>query len=96
VKIGKFLGNDEIPLYCASYRTTVDEENDTVVEYWLEVFKVGDMLPTIPLYLTEEIAIPLELEKTYMKTCKNLRVFSRLERFSYEFRPTIDESRKAR
>ena len=35
----------------------------------------------IPLYITEDIAVPLELEKTYMKTCNGLRVFSRLERF---------------
>ncbi|MBC8232588.1 DUF4058 family protein [bacterium] len=82
VKIGNFWESDETPLYCASYRTTVDEENDTVVEYWVEFFKSGDILPTIPLYITEEIAVPLELEKTYMKTCKSLRVFSRLEKFS--------------
>jgi hypothetical protein len=82
VKIGNSLESDETPLYCASYRTTVDDEYDTVVEYWVELFKAGDMLPTIPLYITEEIAIPLELEKTYMKTCKSLKVFGRLERFS--------------
>ncbi len=81
VKITKFEGSDKTPLYCTSLRTTVDEENDTIVEYWVELFKVGDMLPTIPLYITDEIAIPLELEKSYMKTCKGLRVFRRLERF---------------
>jgi len=81
VKITKCEGSDKTPLYCTSLRTTVDEENDTVVEYWVELFKVGDMLPTIPLYITEELAIPLELEKSYMKTCKSLRVFRRLERF---------------
>jgi len=77
----KFEESDKMPLYCTSYRTAVDEQNDTVVEYWVESFTVGDMLPTMPLYITEEIAIPLELERSYMKTCKSLRVFSRLERF---------------
>jgi hypothetical protein len=31
-------------------------------------------LPTLPLWLTEDFAIPLDLEASYEQTCRDLRI----------------------
>jgi hypothetical protein len=35
---------------------------------------VGQPLPVLPLWLTDERAIPLDLEATYEQTCRDLRL----------------------
>jgi hypothetical protein len=44
------------------------------VETWERELLVGSPLPTLPLYLTEEFKVPLELEATYEDTCRGLRI----------------------
>lgn len=45
---------------------------------WMETLyhslKPGLPLPCLPLWLTEDLAIPLDLEATYEKTCNDLRI----------------------
>jgi hypothetical protein len=45
---------------------------------WLEVWNhpltPGLPLPCLPLWLTEDLAIPLDLEASYEKTCRDLRI----------------------
>ena len=41
VKSENFSVSDKTPLYCTSYRTTSDKDNDTVIEYWAEFSKLG-------------------------------------------------------
>ncbi len=35
---------------------------------------VGQQLPTLPLWLADELSVPLELEATYEETCGILRI----------------------
>jgi hypothetical protein len=35
---------------------------------------MGAVLPTLPLWLPNELMIPLELEFTYEETCRSLRI----------------------
>jgi hypothetical protein len=44
------------------------------VESWEHRLAVGSPLPTLPLYLTETLKVPLELESTYEDTCRGLRI----------------------
>jgi hypothetical protein len=44
------------------------------VEAWAHELVVGLPLPTLPLWLTESLYVPLELEATYEETCRGLRI----------------------
>jgi Protein of unknown function (DUF4058) len=44
------------------------------VESWEHELAVGSALPTLPLWLTEELWVPLELDTTYEDTCRGLRI----------------------
>ncbi|MCI0704589.1 MAG: DUF4058 family protein [Planctomycetia bacterium] len=35
---------------------------------------VGSALPTVPLWLAHDLAVPLELELTYAQACRSLRI----------------------
>jgi hypothetical protein len=43
------------------------------VGVWPEVLQIGAALPTLPLWLREDLPVPLELESTYEETCRDLR-----------------------
>ena len=63
----------DAPLYAVAYRTA--EQGDTNrLEIWAETLAIGGMLPTLPLWLTPELAIPLDLETAYRETCRSLRI----------------------
>ncbi|HEX4125176.1 MAG TPA: DUF4058 family protein [Tepidisphaeraceae bacterium] len=44
------------------------------LETWNRPFAVGHPLPEIPLWLSDDLAIPLDLESSYEKTCRDLRI----------------------
>ena len=44
------------------------------LESWEHELAVGAALPTLPLWLTEDLMVPLELEATYEETCRSLRI----------------------
>ena len=44
------------------------------VETWQHELVVGSPLPTLPLFLSETLRVPLELESTYEETCRGLRI----------------------
>ncbi len=46
----------------------------TVFDFWRKPLKLGRPLPTLPLWLTEEFSIPLDLEGSYEDTCRLLRM----------------------
>jgi hypothetical protein len=46
----------------------------TRLEAWAYPLAVGQPMPTLPLWLTEDLAIPLELEAGYEETCRVLRI----------------------
>lgn len=60
-------------LYAAACRGTRQGE-DWLLETWSQSLPVGQPLPTMPLWLADDLAIPLELEKSYEETCRILRI----------------------
>lgn len=60
-------------LYAVAYRTFGAGEQ-CVLEVWPETLQVGRRLPTLPLWLTDETAIALDLEVSYASACRSLRI----------------------
>ncbi len=44
------------------------------LEAWEHELAVGVGLPTLPLWLSEDFMVPLDLEATYEETCRSLRI----------------------
>jgi len=44
------------------------------LEAWYHPLVIGQPLPTLPLWLTETLAVPLELEPLYEQTLRSLRI----------------------
>jgi Protein of unknown function (DUF4058) len=73
-----FLGHNDPTLsdppphiYATSCRW-VKKENRTILEAWSHRLSVGQPLPTLPLWLTADLVIPLDLEQSYEQTCHDL------------------------
>jgi hypothetical protein len=60
-------------IYAVAYRTT-KENNAWRLDLWPEPLALGQPLPTLPLWLASNLAVPLELEATYEETCQVLRI----------------------
>ena len=60
-------------LYAAACRTA---ENDDAwsLETWAHTLTLGQPLPTLPLWLANNLAVPLELEECYEETCRVLQI----------------------
>jgi Protein of unknown function (DUF4058) len=61
------------PLYAASCRWRV-RGGVGLLEAWSHPLALGQPLPTLPLWLSDDLAVPLELEQTYEQTCRDLRI----------------------
>jgi len=44
------------------------------LDVWPHPLSVGAALPTVPLWLSAGLAVPLELEPTYAAACRSLRI----------------------
>ena len=60
-------------LYAVAYRT-VAAGRPIRVEIWPEALAVGEDLPTLLLWLTTELCLPLPLETSYTTACHSLRI----------------------
>jgi hypothetical protein len=49
-------------------------EEAWLLESWDYPLSIGKPLPTLPLWLAENLAVPLELEASYEETCRILRI----------------------
>ena len=65
------LGSE--PLYAAACRVT-KQGDDWQLEAWAQTLSLGQTLPTMPLWLADDFAIPLELEKSYEESCGGLGI----------------------
>jgi hypothetical protein len=65
------LGPEPGPLYAASCRWTTKGKR-TLLEAWSHVLALGQPLPTLPLWLAEELVVPLDLEQSYEQACSDL------------------------
>ena len=67
------LGPEPPPLYAVACRTT--KRGDAwLLEAWSHALALGQPLPTLPLWLADNLAVPLELEACYEETCRVLRI----------------------
>lgn len=60
-------------LLAASYRVT-ENHAETELQVWMEPLTVGSPLPTLPLWITPDLALPLHLEASYLSACRSLRI----------------------
>jgi hypothetical protein len=67
------LTHEAPALYAAACRGT-KKDNTWLVETWTFPVAVGQPLPTLPLWLADNLAVPLELEASYEETCRILRI----------------------
>jgi hypothetical protein len=67
------LGAEPPHLYAATCRWTGLGERWRL-ETWAHALELGRPLPTLPLWLADDLSVPLELEATYEETCRALRI----------------------
>lgn len=67
------LGTEPPPMYAATLRTRY-EDRRRLMDNWYHPLAIGEVLPTLPIWLTETWAISLDLESTYEETCRTLRI----------------------
>jgi hypothetical protein len=60
-------------LYAAVYRSRPGTPEGHL-EIWSETLAVGAALPTLPLWLGPDLALPLNLEQTYLSACSARRI----------------------
>ena len=65
------MSNEEPPIYAASCRW-VTKGTRARLEAWSHTLVVGQPLPTLPLWLREELVIALDLEQSYEQACSDL------------------------
>lgn len=64
-------------LAAVAYRAVRLDGTDTPssrFDVWPHQLAVGEPLPTVPLWLAPDLAVPLELEITYAAACRSLRI----------------------
>ena len=67
------LGPDKPVVYAASCRW-LPKEDRAELQAWWHALKVGQPLPTLPLWLAADRYVPLDLEKSYEQTCEDLSI----------------------
>jgi hypothetical protein len=67
------MGAEPPAIYAAACRWTW-RGGKRILETWSHVLRLGQPLPTLPLWLAENYYVPLELEATYEETCRVLRI----------------------
>jgi Protein of unknown function (DUF4058) len=61
------------PVYAAACRYA--RAGDAwLLETWAHALSIGRPLPTLPLWLADNLAVPLDLERSYEETCGVLRI----------------------
>jgi hypothetical protein len=58
-------------LYAASCRW-IRREPRALLESWSHALALGQPLPTLPLWLADALVVPLDLEESYQKACRDL------------------------
>jgi hypothetical protein len=67
------IGHDPPPIYAVSCRW-LPRGTSRWLEAWSRPLAIGKPLPVLPLWLNDELAIPLDLEASYEQTCHDLRI----------------------
>ncbi len=61
------------PIYAATCRARKVAERPRL-EFWAYPLAVGATLPTLPIWLQDDLNVPLDLEASYEETCRALRI----------------------
>ncbi len=67
------LGPEPPPVYAASCRW-LRKSARAVLETWSHALIIGQPLPTLPLWLTDTLSVPLDLERSYEQACEDLSI----------------------
>lgn len=67
------LSPEALPLYSAACRM-IKRNNEWLLETWTHCLELGQPLPTVPLWLADNLAVPLELEESYEQSCSILNI----------------------
>jgi hypothetical protein len=67
------LGPEPPPTYAVTCRKRKVGPK-THLDTWLRTILVGQSLPTLPVWLTETLAVSVDLEASYQETCRVLRI----------------------
>ena len=67
------LASDPPSTYAVTCRSRKIDRRP-LLDTWLFSLEVGQPLPTLPLWLAEDLEIPLDLEPSYEQTCRVLRI----------------------
>lgn len=67
------LSPDAPPLYTAALRLT-KHSDQWLLETWTQSLELGRPLPTAPLWLADNLAVPLELDESYEQSCGILNI----------------------
>lgn len=72
-KPAKFLLPEDHSLYAVAYRPLRRHEREEI-DLWPERLALGASLPTLPLSVSAELCVPVNLEDTYMDACRRRRI----------------------
>jgi hypothetical protein len=67
------LEHEPTPLYVTACRLST-QTNEDMLETWVQPLHLGQPLPTVPLWLADNLAVPLELEESYEQSCAILNI----------------------
>jgi hypothetical protein len=65
------MSNEEPPIYAASSRW-VTKGTRAKLDAWSHTLVVGQLLPTLPLWLHDDLVVALNLEQSYEQACSDL------------------------
>jgi len=63
----------ESELYAAAYHA-VEREGQAALDVWQYALELGAELPTMPLFLTGGVCLPVDLGRSYGRTCAEQRI----------------------
>jgi hypothetical protein len=67
------VGDRPPPMYAATVRMRY-EGRRRLMDNWYHPLAIGQVLPALPLWLSQTLAISLDLESSYEETCRTLRI----------------------
>jgi Protein of unknown function (DUF4058) len=70
---GTSSSDEASPLYAVTCRSTRKDAR-WLMEAWMQTLSIGQPLPTLPLWLADDLAVPLDLDSSYEETCRILRL----------------------
>ncbi len=67
------LGSEPPAIYAASCRWLLMSDR-AILQSWSHTLVVGQPLPILPLWLTDTLSVPLDLERSYEQACEDLSI----------------------